>query len=67
LTIFQGEEDSVVPPSQAGEIVRVLEENRVPHAYRLFPGEGHGWRKNETIVSYYTEVEQFLGQHVVYA
>jgi dipeptidyl aminopeptidase/acylaminoacyl peptidase len=67
VAIFQGEEDTVVPPSQAGEIVRVLKENRVPHVYRLFPGEGHGWRKNETVVSYYTEVEQFLGQYAVFA
>ncbi|MFN2299633.1 MAG: S9 family peptidase [Anaerolineales bacterium] len=67
LAIFQGEEDTVVPPNQAEEIVGALRQNGVPHTYRLFPGEGHGWRKNETIVSYYTEVERFLRQYVLFA
>jgi len=38
----------------------------VPHLYRLFPGEGHGWRKPETIVSYYTEVDAFLRRYVLF-
>jgi dipeptidyl aminopeptidase/acylaminoacyl peptidase len=67
LAVFQGEEDTVVPPSQAEEIVKVLQRSGVPHLYRLFPGEGHGWRKAETIVSYYTEVEEFLSRYVLFA
>jgi dipeptidyl aminopeptidase/acylaminoacyl peptidase len=67
LAVFQGEEDDVVPPGQSGEIVQALERGGVPHVYRLFPGEGHGWRKTETIVSYYTEVELFLRRHVLSA
>jgi dipeptidyl aminopeptidase/acylaminoacyl peptidase len=67
LAVFQGEEDTVVPPSQTGEIVAALERSGVPHLYRLYPGEGHGWRKAETIVSYYTEAEAFLRRHVLFA
>jgi dipeptidyl aminopeptidase/acylaminoacyl peptidase len=67
LAVFQGEEDEVVPPDQSAEIVRALEAGGVPHLYRLFPGEGHGWRKTETIVSYYTEVERFLRRYVIFA
>jgi dipeptidyl aminopeptidase/acylaminoacyl peptidase len=67
LAVFQGEEDPIVPPSQTGEIVAALARSRVPHMYRLFPGEGHGWRKPETIVSYYTEVEDFLHRYVLFA
>jgi dipeptidyl aminopeptidase/acylaminoacyl peptidase len=67
LAVFQGEEDSVVPPSQAEEIIHALQRSGVPHLYRLYPGEGHGWRKAETIVSYYTEVEQFLSRYVLFA
>ncbi|HXF97902.1 MAG TPA: S9 family peptidase [Gaiellaceae bacterium] len=48
--VLQGEEDEVVPKEQAEVIVRALRERGVPHAYLLFEGEGHGFRKAETIV-----------------
>jgi dipeptidyl aminopeptidase/acylaminoacyl peptidase len=67
LAVFQGEEDNVVPPSQTGEIAAALARSGVPNLYRLFPGEGHGWRKPETIISYYTEVEIFLRRYVLFA
>jgi dipeptidyl aminopeptidase/acylaminoacyl peptidase len=67
LAIFQGAEDRVVPPAQSEEIVEALRRNGIACTYRLFPGEGHGWRKAETIVSYYTELEEFLRQRVLFA
>lgn len=65
VAIFQGSEDKVVPPDQAESIVEVLKRNKVPHIYRLYEGEGHGWRKVETIVSYYDDVERFLKRYVL--
>ena len=65
VAIFQGSEDKVVPPDQAESIVEVLERNKVPHIYRLYEGEGHGWRKVETIVSFYDDVERFLKRYVL--
>jgi dipeptidyl aminopeptidase/acylaminoacyl peptidase len=50
MLVLQGVEDEVVPPSQAELIVAVLREKHIPHAYRLYDGEGHGFRKAETIV-----------------
>jgi dipeptidyl aminopeptidase/acylaminoacyl peptidase len=67
LAIFQGAEDVVVPPSQSERIVEELQKNKVACSYRLFPGEGHGWRKTETIVAYFTDVEKFLERHVLYS
>lgn len=67
VALFQGGEDRVVPPSQSESIAKALAERRVPHLYRLYPGEGHGWRKSETIQDYYTEVDRFLRSHVVLA
>jgi dipeptidyl aminopeptidase/acylaminoacyl peptidase len=67
LAVFQGDEDTVVPPEQSASIVEALQRRNVPHLYRLFPGEGHGWRKSETISAYYTEMEKFLRQHLLYA
>jgi dipeptidyl aminopeptidase/acylaminoacyl peptidase len=47
VLVLQGEDDKVVPPAQAEEIVGALAERGLPHAYLLFPGEGHGFRKAE--------------------
>jgi dipeptidyl aminopeptidase/acylaminoacyl peptidase len=50
MLVLQGTDDEVVPPSQAELIVAALRERRVPHAYLLYEGEGHGFRRAETIV-----------------
>ena len=67
VAIFQGEEDRVVPKAQAETIVEALRRNRVPHEYHLYPGEGHGWRKSETIETFYQTVLTFLRQYVLFA
>lgn len=64
LAIFQGEDDFVVPPSQAAEIVAALEKNGTPYHYHLFPGEGHGWRKTETLAAYYAETAEFIQKYL---
>ncbi len=64
VAIFQGEEDLVVPPSQTDQIVESLTRRGVPHVYRLYPGEGHGWRGSETIRDYYKTVEAFLTEQL---
>ena len=67
IYIFQGKDDVVVPPAQAEEIVNALRANRVPHQYKLYEGEGHGFRKAETIADYLKETERFLVQNVIFA
>lgn len=67
LYIFQGSEDKVVPPGQAEEIVSALRARGVPHRYKLYQGEGHGFRSTETIVDYLKETERFLQQQVLFA
>jgi dipeptidyl aminopeptidase/acylaminoacyl peptidase len=66
LAVFQGEEDAIVPPDQAEIIVGALRKKGVPHAYLLFPGEQHGFRKAENIraaldgeLSFYAQVWGF--------
>ncbi|HLB39949.1 MAG TPA: prolyl oligopeptidase family serine peptidase [Actinomycetota bacterium] len=51
MLVLQGTEDHVVPPSQAELIVGVLRAKGIPHVYLLYEGEGHGFRKAETIIS----------------
>ncbi len=65
VAFFQGEADQVVPRSQSDEMVASLAGRGVPHLYQIYPGEGHGWRKSETIQDYYQKVEQFLRQYVI--
>jgi dipeptidyl aminopeptidase/acylaminoacyl peptidase len=67
IAIFQGEDDKVVPRSQSDQIVAALQRNGVPHEYHLYPGEGHGFRKSETVEAFYKSVEKFLRQYVIYA
>ncbi len=50
LLVLQGDEDKVVPPSQSTSIVAAVAAQSLPHAYVLFAGEQHGWRKASTLV-----------------
>ena len=67
IAIFQGEEDRVVPMAQAESIVKALQKSGVAHEYHLYPGEGHGWRRSETIESFYSTVERFLRDQVLFS
>jgi dipeptidyl aminopeptidase/acylaminoacyl peptidase len=67
IIVFQGEEDRVVPRSQSDTIVESLKARGIPHEYHVYAGEGHGWRKQETIEHYYNAVVKFLQQYVVYS
>ncbi len=67
IAIFQGEIDQVVPKDQSDTIVESLRRRGVPHEYHVYPGEGHGWRKKETIEKFFTSVERFLRQYVIFS
>lgn len=67
VAVFQGEIDRVVPKEQSDSIVASLRARGVPHEYHVYPGEGHGWRKAETIEAFYSSLERFLRQYVVFA
>jgi dipeptidyl aminopeptidase/acylaminoacyl peptidase len=67
IIVFQGQDDKVVPQAQSDAIVEALKRNGVPHEYHLYPGEGHGFRKPETIEHFYKAVERFLKEYVIYS
>jgi dipeptidyl aminopeptidase/acylaminoacyl peptidase len=62
LLILQGAEDRVVPPTQAEAIRDALRERGVPHAYVLYEGEGHGFRRHETAVHALESELAFVGR-----
>lgn len=62
MIVLQGSEDPVVPPSQADQLVNALAGAGIPHAYVLFDGESHGFRKAETIANALEAELSFLGQ-----
>jgi dipeptidyl aminopeptidase/acylaminoacyl peptidase len=51
MLVLQGADDEVVPPAQSQLIVEALRERRIPHAYLLFEGEGHGFRRAESAIA----------------
>jgi len=66
LAVFQGTDDKVVPPDQSEQIVNALKRQNIPCLYKLYEGEGHGFRKAETIKDYLETVERFLQLHVLF-
>jgi dipeptidyl aminopeptidase/acylaminoacyl peptidase len=50
LIVFQGLDDKVVPPSQSDMIVGALRSKGIECDYHAYEGEGHGFRKADTIV-----------------
>jgi len=66
MAVFQGADDKVVPQAQSDSIVEALRRNGTPHLYHIYEGEGHGWRKRETIEHFYNAVDGFLRKHVIF-
>ncbi len=66
LLVLQGTDDMVVPIAQAEQLVKALEQRRIPHAYIAFAGEGHGFRQAANIrrsleaeISFYAQLFGF--------
>ena len=65
IALFQGVEDRVVPRDQSDSLAASLRTRRVPHEYHVYEGEGHGWRKRETVEAFYTSVDRFLRRYLL--
>ncbi|MFB9729572.1 prolyl oligopeptidase family serine peptidase [Haloechinothrix salitolerans] len=62
VLLLQGAEDEICPPAQAESFVEPLAGSGVGHAYRLFDGEQHGFRRAETIIEALESELSFYGQ-----
>ena len=66
MILLQGDQDEVVPPSQAEVMVAALKDKGLPYSYLLFEGEQHGFRKSGNIataleaeISFYAQILGF--------
>ncbi len=62
ILLLQGDDDKVVPPSQPQAVAVALAGTGVPHAYLLFAGEQHGFRKAESNITALESELSFYGQ-----
>ncbi|MET9592783.1 prolyl oligopeptidase family serine peptidase [Streptomyces sp. NPDC006516] len=49
FVLLQGLDDPICPPVQCERFLAAIEGNGVPHAYFAFDGEGHGFRRADTV------------------
>ena len=62
VLLLQGLDDPIVPPSQAELFRDALVAKGLPHAYRPYAGESHGFRRRETLIDVYESSLSFYGQ-----
>jgi dipeptidyl aminopeptidase/acylaminoacyl peptidase len=62
VLLLQGLDDPIVPPAQAERFRDALVAKGLPHAYRPYEGESHGFRKRETIIDAFESTLSFYGQ-----
>ncbi|WP_407358054.1 prolyl oligopeptidase family serine peptidase [Microbacterium sp. LTA6] len=62
VLLLQGADDLVVPPSQSEAIRDALAARGIAHEYVLYQGEGHGFRRAETIIDSLERELTFLGR-----
>ncbi|MFC3957954.1 S9 family peptidase [Halovivax cerinus] len=64
LFVLHGENDPRVPVSEAEQIVEEARDHGVPTRKLIFPDEGHGFSKLDNRIEAYTEIADFLDEHV---
>lgn len=64
LLIGQGANDPRVTQLEADQIVKAMQEKKIPVTYALYPDEGHGFRRPENSTSFNAVAEAFLAEHL---
>ena len=62
ILLLQGTDDRVVPPAQAKMMAEAARDKGLPVAMIMYDGEGHGFRRAETITSATQAQVYFLGR-----
>jgi dipeptidyl aminopeptidase/acylaminoacyl peptidase len=64
LLIGQGANDPRVKQTEADQIVRAMQQKKIPVTYVLFPDEGHGFARPENRLAFNAVTEAFLAEHL---
>jgi dipeptidyl aminopeptidase/acylaminoacyl peptidase len=64
LLIGQGANDPRVKQAESDQIVKAMQEKKIPVTYVLFPDEGHGFARPENKLAFYAVTEAFLAGHL---
>jgi dipeptidyl aminopeptidase/acylaminoacyl peptidase len=62
LLLLQGTEDRIVTPANAEQMAAAYERAGLPVELLWFPGEGHGFRREESLLRAHGAVLDFLGR-----
>jgi dipeptidyl aminopeptidase/acylaminoacyl peptidase len=64
LLIGQGANDPRVKQAESDQIVKAMQEKKIPVTYVLFPDEGHGFARPENRLAFQAVTEAFLARHL---
>jgi len=64
IAFFHGDEDKVVSLGQTQAIFEKLQKYGIPSELQVYPGEGHGFRKPETLQDFYERVDTFIKKYL---
>jgi dipeptidyl aminopeptidase/acylaminoacyl peptidase len=64
LLVIHGANDPRVPVSEAEQIVRALQDRRVPVEFLRYENEGHGIIRRENRLEAYARAAEFLAEHL---
>jgi len=64
LLIGQGANDPRVTQLEADQIVKAMQEHKIPVTYVLYPDEGHGFARPENRMSFNAVTEAFLAEQL---
>jgi dipeptidyl aminopeptidase/acylaminoacyl peptidase len=65
LALYHGADDKAVPAKQSVALAEQVQAHGGICQCTIFSGEGHGWRKSETIRAYYRSLETFLRRYLL--
>ncbi|HEY8141699.1 MAG TPA: prolyl oligopeptidase family serine peptidase, partial [Kofleriaceae bacterium] len=64
LLIGQGANDPRVKQAESDQIVKALQEKKIPVTYVVFPDEGHGFARPENNLAFWAVTEAFLSGYL---
>lgn len=64
VLLIMGEADDRVPLVHGIKMRDAMKAAGVPHEFHIYVGEGHGWRKQENIIDFYTRAEAFFAKNL---